>query len=173
MTMTPSRSYLLSALHQWITDNELTPYLAVDARVQGVMVPEQFTLDDQLVLNVSYSAVQQLTIDQQGVSFNARFGGVPMNVFIPLAATLAIYARENGQGMGFGMEPGADELMKQAQGTSSEDAEASNSSSNSQHDSPPNPNKTSGPVSLNQRDDSQIQKGSKPKKGKPTLKIIK
>lgn len=115
MPMTPSRSYLLSALHQWITDNDLTPYLAVDTRVQGVMVPEQFTLDDQLVLNISYSAVQQLSIDQAGVSFNARFGGVPMNVYIPLAAVLAIYAKENGQGMGFGMEPGAQELMELAE----------------------------------------------------------
>lgn len=115
MTMTPSRSYLLGALHQWITDNDLTPYLAVDARVQGVMVPDQFTLDDQLVLNIGYSAVQHLSIDQTGVSFNARFGGVPMNVFIPLAAVLAIYAKENGQGMGFGMEPGAEELMQLTQ----------------------------------------------------------
>ena len=169
MNLTPSRSYLIKALHEWMTDNDLSPHLAVDARVQGVMVPDQFTRDEQLVLNISYSAVQGLVIDNDGVSFNARFGGVPMNVFIPLAATLAIYARENGQGMGFGMEPGADELMKQAQGTSSEDMEASNSSP----DAKPSAKKASGPVSLNQRVDSQPQKGSKPKKGKPTLKIIK
>ena len=114
MSLTPSRSYLLQALHQWMTDNDLTPHLAVDARLQGVIVPDQFSRDEQLVLNVSYSAVQHLVIDQEGVSFNARFGGVPMNVFIPLAAVLAIYARENGQGMGFGMEPGAEVLMQQA-----------------------------------------------------------
>lgn len=150
MTMTPSRSYLLSALHQWITDNDLTPYLAVDARVQGVMVPEQFTLDDQLVLNISYSAVQQLSIDQDGVSFNARFGGVPMNIFVPLAAVLAIYARENGQGMGFGMEPGAEELMQLAEQQPPEDL-------------PPTP---SGPVSVS----SKKGAGSK---SRTTLKVVK
>ena len=169
MNLTPSRSYLIKALHEWMTDNDLTPHLAVDARVQGVMVPDQFTRDEQLVLNISYSAVQGLAIDNDGVSFNARFGGVPMNVFIPLAATLAIYARENGQGMGFGMEPGADELMKQAQVASSETTEASNS----RFDSQPESKKNSGLVSLNQRDESITQKGAKPKKGKPTLKIIK
>jgi stringent starvation protein B len=150
MTMTPSRSYLLSALHQWITDNDLTPYLAVDARVQGVMVPEQFTLDDQLVLNISYSAVQQLSIDQEGVSFSARFGGVPMNVFIPLAAVLAIYARENAQGMGFGMEPGAEELMQLAEQQPPED-------------SPPTP---SGPAPVS----SKKSAGSK---SRTTLKVVK
>lgn len=154
MTMTPSRSYLLSALHQWITDNELTPYLAVDARVQGVMVPEQFTLDDQLVLNVSYSAVQQLTIDQQGVSFNARFGGVPMNVFIPVAAVLAIYAKENGQGMGFGMEPGAEELMQLAE--------------QPPEDPPPS---TTGPVSVVSKKGTGSNTGSV--RSKATLKVVK
>lgn len=113
MKITPSRSYLITALHQWMTDNDLTPHLAVDTRIQGVMVPQQFARDEQLVLNISYSAVQNLEIDQGGVSFNARFGGVPMNVYIPLAAVLAIYARENGQGMGFGMEPGAELLFEQ------------------------------------------------------------
>lgn len=156
MTFTPSRSYLLQALHQWMTDNDLTPHLAVDARVQGVMVPDQFTRDEQLVLNISYSAVQQLVIDTDGVSFNARFGGVPMNVFIPLAATLAIYARENGQGMGFGMEPGADELMQQAQYT------------DAQQDM-----NTSGPVSVEKGDSPSPNLGKKPKKGKPSLKVVK
>ncbi|KGK42029.1 hypothetical protein LH51_10000 [Nitrincola sp. A-D6] len=146
--MTPSRSYLLSALHQWITDNDLTPYLAVDARVQGVMVPEQFTLDDQLVLNISYSAVQQLNIDQDGVSFNARFGGVPMNVFIPLAAALAIYAKENGQGMGFGMEPGAEDLMQLAE----------------QPPEPPTPS-PSGPVSVGKKGTTS--------KSRTKLKVVK
>ena len=155
MTMTPSRSYLLSALHQWITDNDLTPYLAVDARVQGVMVPEQFTLDDQLVLNVSYSAVQQLTIDQQGVSFSARFGGVPMNVFIPMAAVLAIYAKENGQGMGFGMEPGAEELMQLAE--------------QPPEDPPPSP---TGPVSVVSKKGTGGS-SSRNTRSKTTLKVVK
>lgn len=106
--MKPSRPYLIRALHEWLTDNESTPHLAVDATISGVMVPEQFVTDGQIVLNIGYSAVQNLLIDEQAVSFSARFGGVPMNVYIPMAAVLALYARENGAGMGFGMEPGAE-----------------------------------------------------------------
>ena len=173
MNLTPSRSYLINALHEWMTDNDLTPHLAVDARVQGVMVPDQFTRDEQLVLNISYSAVQGLIIDSDGVSFNARFGGVPMNIFIPLAAILAIYARENGQGMGFGMEPGADELMKQAQGLSVEGSGPVSDSNSSTKAKTTLKSKASGPVSMDRRDESQPQQGGKPKKGKPTLKIIK
>lgn len=158
MSLTPSRSYLLQALHQWMTDNDLTPHLAVDARVQGVIVPDQFSRDEQLVLNVSYSAVQHLVMDQEGVSFNARFGGVPMNVFIPLAAVLAIYARENGQGMGFGMEPGAEELMQQAEQSSvSEDVP---------------PSVASGPVSV-KGGKSTSKTNQKSTKSKPSLKVIK
>ena len=173
MNLTPSRSYLINALHEWMTDNDLTPHLAVDARVQGVMVPDQFTRDEQLVLNISYSAVQGLIIDSDGVSFNARFGGVPMNIFIPLAAILAIYARENGQGMGFGMEPGADELMKQAQGLSVEGSGPVSDANSSTKAKTTLKSKASGPVSMDRRDESQPQQGGKPKKGKPTLKIIK
>ncbi|RAU17879.1 ClpXP protease specificity-enhancing factor [Nitrincola tibetensis] len=114
--MTPSRSYLLKALHEWITDNDMAPHIAVDTQVQGVMVPDQFMREEQLILNVSYSAVKDLVMDQDGVSFNARFGGVPTNVFLPLPAILAIYARENGQGMGFGMEPGAEMLIAEDNG---------------------------------------------------------
>lgn len=111
--MTPSRPYLLKALHEWISDNELTPHLVVDAHMDGVMVPSEFVADGQIVLNIAYGAVRDLLMGNEGISFNARFGGVPMNVYIPMAAVLAIYARENGQGMGFGMEPGAEALYQQ------------------------------------------------------------
>lgn len=159
MSLTPSRSYLLQALHQWMTDNDLTPHLAVDARLQGVIVPDQFSRDEQLVLNVSYSAVQHLVIDQEGVSFNARFGGVPMNVFIPLAAVLAIYARENGQGMGFGMEPGAEVLMQQA------DKPVPDVSTPTQSAGP-----STGPVSVKGGASKTAKKSTK---SKPSLKVIK
>lgn len=105
--MTPSRPYLVRALHEWILDNQCTPYLLVDAGLQGVQVPQEFVNDGQIVLNISPAAVQNLLIDNDGLSFNARFGGVPMSVFVPVVAILAIYARENGQGMVFGMEAGA------------------------------------------------------------------
>ncbi|BBB28899.1 ClpXP protease specificity-enhancing factor [Neptunomonas japonica] len=106
--MKPSRPYLIKALQEWLLDNDCTPHLAVDVAVRGVMVPEQFISDGQIVLNISPSAVQNFLIDDEAISFNARFGGVPMNVYVPMAAVLAVYARENGAGMGFGMEPGAD-----------------------------------------------------------------
>ncbi|WP_028469792.1 ClpXP protease specificity-enhancing factor [Neptunomonas japonica] len=106
--MKPSRPYLIKALQEWLLDNDCTPHLAVDVAVKGVMVPEQFISDGQIVLNISPSAVQEFLIDDEAISFNARFGGVPMNVYVPMAAVLAVYARENGAGMGFGMEPGAD-----------------------------------------------------------------
>ncbi|WP_271274592.1 ClpXP protease specificity-enhancing factor [Aliamphritea hakodatensis] len=114
--MNPSRPYLVRALQEWILDNSCTPHLAVDAHIQGVVVPTQFVQDGQIVLNISPSAVQNLYIDDDGVSFNARFGGVPMNVYVPMVAIMAVYARENGQGMGFGMEPGAELYERQAAG---------------------------------------------------------
>lgn len=106
--MKPSRPYLIKALQEWLLDNDCTPHLAVDVAVKGVMVPQQFISDGQIVLNISPSAVQNFILDDQAISFNARFGGVPMNVYVPMAAVLAVYARENGAGMGFGMEPGAE-----------------------------------------------------------------
>ena len=72
------------------------------------MVPEQFVSDGQIVLNINASAVQNLSLAEDSVSFNARFGGVPMNVYVPMVAVMAIYAKESGMGMGFGMEPGVE-----------------------------------------------------------------
>lgn len=107
MSMTPSRPYLVRALHEWLVDNDCTPYLLVDATLQGVIVPEDYITNGQIILNISPSAVKDLFVDNKGLSFNARFGGVPMAVFVPTVAILAIYAKENGQGMAFGGEPGA------------------------------------------------------------------
>ncbi|MFD2229273.1 ClpXP protease specificity-enhancing factor [Alkalimarinus sediminis] len=105
--MTPSRPYLLRALNEWILDNEMTPYLVVDAGIQGVEVPQEFVTDGQIVLNICPTAVVGLSIDNEAVEFSARFGGVPMQVYVPFIAIMAIYAKENGQGMVFGTEPGA------------------------------------------------------------------
>ena len=106
--LNPSRSYLLRALYEWLVDNQCTPHIVVDTTIEGVMVPKQFVSDGQIVLNVSISAVQDLLLSEEAVSFNARFGGVPMNVFVPMVAVVAIYAKETGMGMGFGMEPGVE-----------------------------------------------------------------
>ena len=107
--MTPSRPYLVRALNDWILDNEMTPYIVVDVDVQGVSVPNDYVTNGQIILNISPSAVNELLIDLEAISFSARFGGVPMQVYVPVVAIMAIYSKENGQGMVFGAEPGAPE----------------------------------------------------------------
>lgn len=104
--MNSSRPYLLRALYEWVVDNGCTPHVIVDATLPGVVVPEQFVKDGQIVLNLSPAAVIELELADDRVSFNGRFGGRPTDVFIPMAAILGIYARENGQGMAFEPEEG-------------------------------------------------------------------
>jgi stringent starvation protein B len=99
--MTSSRPYIMRALYEWIVDNDCTPYVLVDASGEGVMVPQQFVKDDQIVLNISPGAVMDLNISNEAVVFNGRFGGVATDVFVPISAVVGIYARENGQGMVF------------------------------------------------------------------------
>lgn len=103
--MNSSRPYLVRALYEWIVDNDCTPHLLVNAEYTGVQVPSGFASDGQIVLNASPSAVRQLHMDNQAVSFEGRFGGVAHTLYIPVPAILAIYARENGQGMVFDVEP--------------------------------------------------------------------
>ncbi len=107
VTMTSSRPYLVRAFNDWILDNHCTPHIVVDASVQGVQVPADHVANGQIVLNISPSAVKALIVGDDALEFSARFGGVPMQVYIPLQAVMAIYARENGEGMVFGSEPGS------------------------------------------------------------------
>lgn len=99
--MTPSRPYLLRALNEWICDNGLTPQIVVDNAHPGLIVPDSVRTGDKLVLNISPTAVRDLELDNEYVSFVARFSGVSHGVVVPIAAVKAIYARENGQGMMF------------------------------------------------------------------------
>jgi len=99
--MTSSRPYLLRALHEWIVDNNLTPYILVDAFIDGVDVPEGFIQDGKIILNIAPHAVQQMKMGNDVLSFAARFSGVSQSISVPIAAILAIYANENGQGMVF------------------------------------------------------------------------
>ncbi len=101
MSMTSSRPYIMRALYEWILDNECTPYVLVSADQPGVEVPRQYVKDGQIVLNISPAAVVDLLIDNDAMQFNGRFGGVPIDVHVPMQAVLGIYARENGQGMVF------------------------------------------------------------------------
>nr|WP_024966650.1 ClpXP protease specificity-enhancing factor [Pantoea sp. IMH] len=103
--LTPRRPYLLRAFYDWLLDNQLTPHLVVDINLPGVMVPLEYARDGQIVLNIAPRAVGNLSLGNDEVSFNARFGGVPRQVTVPLAAVLAIYARENGAGTMFEPEP--------------------------------------------------------------------
>ncbi|MFQ2738817.1 ClpXP protease specificity-enhancing factor [Aeromonas caviae] len=122
-TMTPSRPYLLRAFFDWLLDNDLTPHLVVNANIPHVMVPMQFVQDGQIVLNIAPRAVGQFHMDNDAVSFSARFGGVSQQVYIPMAAVLAIHARENGVGTLFPPEPGYDLWLEQAQTPTSVDPE--------------------------------------------------
>jgi len=99
--MTSSRPYLIRALYEWINDNDCTPYLLVNAEYDDVVVPLQYVEDGKIVLNIAPRAVEALNLGEQAVVFNARFGGEPMDVYVPTSAVLALYARENGQGMMF------------------------------------------------------------------------
>jgi len=105
--MTSSRPYLIKALYQWIVDNDVTPCVLVDALVIGVDVPKQHVQDNKIVLNIAPMAVQNLLLGDDAISFSARFNGKSVNLFVPTDAILAIYARENGQGMMFNDESGS------------------------------------------------------------------
>lgn len=99
-----TRPYLIRALHQWCTDNGFSPYIAVqvDASVQ---VPMEFVKNGEIVLNVSADATGALRLGNDFVEFKARFGGVPRDIVVPIDHVIAIYARENGQGMAFPAPP--------------------------------------------------------------------
>jgi len=105
--MTSHRPYLLRALSEWIADNGMTPHLLVDATLAGVQVPPSAVKEGKVVLNIAERAVVRLQIDNDSVSFSARFGGVTYPVMVPIAAVLAIYARETGQGMALPDDIGA------------------------------------------------------------------
>ena len=106
--MTSSRPYLLRAVYEWIADNELTPQIVVDAQNDQVQVPTTYVRDGKIVLNISPTAVRELSLGNEWVEFSARFGGRAFDVVVPIDAVLAIMARENGTGMSF-PEPHRDE----------------------------------------------------------------
>ncbi|MBR9857032.1 MAG: ClpXP protease specificity-enhancing factor [Gammaproteobacteria bacterium] len=142
--MTPSRPYLLRAFYDWLLDNELTPHLVVNAEVAHTTVPHQYVQDGQIVLSIAPQAVVGLHMDNEAVTFSARFGGSPFQVYVPMAAVVSIQARENGAGTFFPPEPAYEAWLAAADEVAADDA-----------DTP------SEPVA------------AVPKKGKPTLRVIK
>ena len=113
--MTSSKPYLIRALYDWIVDNDLTPYIVVDATAQNVQVPQQFVNDGRIILNISPKACRGLHLENSHIVFTARFSGVAEQIALSPTAVLAIYAKENGRGMVFDEEeettppPGASE----------------------------------------------------------------
>ena len=115
--MTSSRPYLVRAMYQWIVDNGMTPHLLVNAEYEHCMVPTGHINDGKIVLNIAPMAVQGLTLGDEEVSFSARFGGKAESIQVPVPAILAVYSRENGQGMMFS----DDDQTDRASGDSSDD----------------------------------------------------
>lgn len=105
--LTSTKPYLLRALHEWCNDNGLTPHMlvAVDAQTR---VPMAYVKDGEIVLNLSYSATKDLQIGNEAVTFSARFAGVSQQLYVPMSAVRGIFARENGQGLVFQPEAGAE-----------------------------------------------------------------
>ena len=113
-----TRPYLIRALHEWCADNGFTPYLAVSVD-EWVQVPREFVKNGEIVLNVSIDATSNLRLGNDFIEFKARFGGVPRDIVVPVGRVLAIYARENGQGMAF---PGVEAPSASASGPSGSSA---------------------------------------------------
>ncbi len=107
--MNSSKPYIIRALHEWISDNDYTPLLLVSSEHSDVQIPSGIDEDGKVVLNISYGATKNLELVNEGILFDARFSGVSQSLYVPIDSILAIYARENGQGMMFG-EGGSDEI---------------------------------------------------------------
>ncbi|HHA19004.1 MAG TPA: ClpXP protease specificity-enhancing factor [Methylophaga sp.] len=99
--MTSQKPYLIRAIYQWLQDNQVTPYLLVNATLDGVQVPIEYINDGKIVLNIDPDAVNNFHADNDWISFSARFSGKQMELFIPIIAVLAIYGKENNEGMFF------------------------------------------------------------------------
>jgi stringent starvation protein B len=102
--MNSLKPYLIRSIYEWIVDNDLTPHLLVDAENSLAILPQQFIEDGKIVLNIKPQAVQGLMLGNEEIQFNARFSGKPIHIVTPIAAVMAIYAKENGKGMIFDQE---------------------------------------------------------------------
>jgi stringent starvation protein B len=107
---TSTRPYLVRALHEWCTDNGFTPYVTVSVD-DSVQVPREYVNNGEIVLNVSFDATSGLQLSNEFIQFKARFGGVARDILVPMSRVMAIYARENGQGMAFPAPVAADTPM--------------------------------------------------------------
>jgi len=105
-SMTSNKPYLIRALNEWILENKMTPFLLVDANIEGVEVPQQHIRDGKIILNIAPGAVEEIAFEDKWIYFSARFSGQAFMINVPINAVLAIYAKENSRGMMFaGDEP--------------------------------------------------------------------
>lgn len=109
MKMSSNKPYLVGAYYDWISDNDLTPYIVVDVNVYGVLVPMAYVNGGQIVLNIASSAVGTIALGADAIEFSARFGGKLEHICVPYGAIAAIYAKENGVGTSLPIEHPSDE----------------------------------------------------------------
>ncbi len=102
--LTSTKPYMVRAIHEWCVDNACTPHLLVAVNSQ-TRVPMAYVKEGEIVLNLNYTATKDLHIDNEVITFSARFGGVSQNLYVPMSAVKGIFARETGQGMFFEVEP--------------------------------------------------------------------
>ncbi|MBU2870193.1 ClpXP protease specificity-enhancing factor [Colwellia sp. E2M01] len=151
--MSSNKPYLVKAFYEWISDNDLTPYIMVDVNVYGVLVPMSYVSDGQIVLNIAASAVGSIALGDSSIEFSARFGGKLEHLTVPYGAIGAIYAKENGAGTSFAIEHPAEDEVEAID----EVVE-----------------KPKSPLSSVTSTGSETDTSNKPKnKSKPSLKIIK
>ena len=118
--MVSTRPYLIRAIHEWAADSNLTPHLVVDTTQVGVSVPAEFIEDNKIILNIATGAVANLILGNDYISFSARFAGVAREIYVPVSAVRAVYARENGMGIVLPDEPEPQEITSTADPSSPE-----------------------------------------------------
>lgn len=162
MSEISTKPYLLRAIYEWCTDNGYTPYLAaaVDERTQ---VPREFVKNGEIVLNISFTATSGLKLDNDFVHFHARFGGVSRDIVIPVGNVVAIYARENGQGMAFEVSAPSEQ----------DEADTANAGNTSPLTAVPDSQGESDPQASRSSPDPDHNGGGPKKAGRPTLTRIK
>lgn len=166
-----TRPYLIRALHDWCTDNGFTPYLAV--YVDGsVQVPAEYVKNNEIVLNASFEATSGLQLGNDFISFKARFGGTAREIVVPIDHVIAIYARENGQGMAFPAPPVGAEPPPPTEGNSSA-AEAVAAPRGLRLAETPAADPSPGDEGARAADEDEPTPPEPPGSGRPSLKRVK
>ena len=167
-SMTSTKPYMVRAFYEWISDNQMTPYIVVDVSVYGVSVPLAYVNDGQIILNISLSAVGSISMVGEQIEFSARFGGKLENLTIPYGAIAAIYAKENGAGTSLAIEHAEPEPTEDSH------TKAALQSSLSAVDAPTEKKpQTSNQEMKEVKQEVKQEIKQKVKKGRASLKIVK